>query len=140
PLGLYAHETSEAALQTAADLHLNLVLMGPDHDYKSVIQAAHDKGLQVILESGVPREDHAFDAAQKLVHQYGALAPSGWSPVDEPGSRDQVDPLYANLAAADGRPVFQSNHSPASFAELGPFCDILAVDPYPVSAVPRPLL
>lgn len=61
-------------------------------------------------------------------------------PEDKPAYFASIRTLTDTLRKADGRPLYQSIHNSN---RVGPFlrwADINALDPYPISAVPRPLL
>lgn len=144
PLGLYTHEASEQAIADAASAGLDLVIMPPQGDVASLVAFARARGVEVILENSVPADKAAIPkAVEDIVARYASLPLLAWTAIDEPDLKPAhaavVGDVYRALAAADSRPVYQSNHSPSTFAHLGQAADILAVDPYPVATVPRPL-
>lgn len=144
PLGLYTHESSSAALDAVADLGLNLALMGETAESPELVRQARARGLEVILETTVPPEGDRVQAeVSGLVERLGGLPVLAWTAVDEPDLKPAYAPVLASirrtLAKMDSRPLYQSNRSPASFPWAVGAADILAVDPYPLAAVPRPL-
>lgn len=136
PLGLYTHETGPGALDAVQELGLNLAIMAPS---EGVVEEARRRGLEVILETVVPPDD--VRASQ--VERFGHLPVLAWTAVDEPDLKPPyaavLDDVYRAVAGADSRPLYQSNHSPASFPWAAAATDILAVDPYPLGVIPRPL-
>lgn len=136
PLGLYTHETGPKALDAVQELGLNLAIMAPS---EGVVEEARRRGLEVILETVVPPDD--VRASQ--VEAFGHLPVLAWTAVDEPDLKPAytavLDEVYRAVTAADSRPLYQSNHSPASFPWAAAATDILAVDPYPLAVIPRPL-
>lgn len=139
PLGLYTHETGPGALDAVTDLGLNLAIMAPAADTAETVADARRRGIEVLLETTVPHDA----IAAKQVAEYGDLPVLAWTAVDEPDLKAPyatvLPEIYRTVAGADSRPLFQSNHSPASFPWAATATDILAVDPYPLSAIPRPL-
>lgn len=136
PLGLYTHETGPKALDAVQELGLNLAIMAPS---EGVVEEARRRGLEVILETVVPPDD--VRASQ--VEAFGELPVLAWTAVDEPDLKPAytavLDEVYRAVTSADSRPLYQSNHSPASFPWAAAATDILAVDPYPLAVIPRPL-
>lgn len=153
PMGLYLHATDVAAVEEAARAGLNLLLIptgtvshsdGRDAQTQQLVTLARKLGLQVIVETGVPAEADAITTAvHRNVSLYGQLPLMAWTAVDEPDLKaayaQTLPQIYAAMAAADGRPLYQANHTPQSFWTAGAACDILAVDPYPLSAITRPI-
>lgn len=136
PLGLYTHDSTPAALDAVRDLGLNLALA---HPAEGLVEEARRRGLEVILETVVPPE--AVAASQ--VEAFGNLPVLAWTAVDEPDMKPAYQgvlaEVYRAVTAADSRPLYQSNHNPASFPWAATATDILAVDPYPLGTIPRPL-
>lgn len=145
PMGLYLHESSVTAVQKAAEAGINLVIVSPEGKARALVEAGRTAGMQVLLETGVPAEAaRVTSATRELVEQYGALPVFGWTAVDEPDMKPPYTPailaeIHRTVARLDGRPLYQSNHSPSSFWTVGTACDILAVDPYPLAQIPKPL-
>lgn len=148
PIGLYLHENSPQAIEDAAKAGMNLVLMPPASENKETrerVALSRKLGLQVILETevapGTPKEIEAN--ADKVVSRFKDLPLLAWTGVDEPdlkpAYKNVLSTIHAEMARHDGRPLYQANHTPQSFWTAGTACDILAVDPYPLSAIPRPI-
>jgi len=148
PLGLYTHETSVSAVKAAQSVGLNLVLFAPHpvagENLEEIVVDARHLGVDVILETGFPTEAADLPAvARELLEPYKNIPFFGWAPIDEPDQKPAFRGILADIRAAlknaDGRPIYQANHSPDSFSTLGAQSDILAIDPYPFSAIPRPI-
>ena len=145
PIGLYLHESSVQAIERAAESGVNLVLMPPGDNPHALAAAAAAHGMQVIFETDVaPDPAQASVGVKTLVDRYGGLHPLAWTAVDEPDMKPAftqraLEAIHLAFAACDGRPLYQANHAPSTFPTLGTACDILAVDPYPLGAVPKPV-
>lgn len=145
PMGLYLHESTVAAVEKAAEAGINLVIVSPEGKARELVEAGKKAGMQVLLETGVPAEaENVASATRALVEQYGGLPVFGWTAVDEPDMKPPytaaiLDDIHRAIARLDGRPLYQSNHSPSSFWTTGTACDILAVDPYPLGQILKPL-
>lgn len=144
PLGLYLHEASVEAIELAARAGLNLVLLPPGEETDKLVRLARDRGMQVIIETTIPAQPQGVErAVAEILSRHASLPVMAWTAVDEPDLKPDYGPILTRIQTAitsnDGRPLYQANHTPQSFWSAGAACDILAVDPYPLSAIPRPL-
>lgn len=144
PVGLVLKDATVADLKAVQSLGLNLVQCQKLKDPQAFVPAAVKAGIQVILPAGLTAEGKDFPAlAREQAAKFGALPFLAWSLVEQPDQRPEYLPLlgkqYDALHAADARPVFQLNHTPASLGLLGEYADVIALDPFPLSDVPSPV-
>jgi hypothetical protein len=146
PLGLYLHDNTVESVEKAVESGVNFVIVNDGESAKAAVEAARAHQMQAMVETpiaaGSTTEIRA--ALQQVMDRYRDLPVFGWTAVDEPDLKAAYTPavmssIRQELLALDGRPLYQANHSPRSFWSAGTECDILAVDPYPLGAVPRPL-
>ncbi|MCE7873511.1 hypothetical protein DYH09_24500 [bacterium CPR1] len=144
PVGVVLREATPDKLRQVQSLGLNLVQAQKLADPAAFVTRAGKLGIQVVLPAGLTAEQKDFPAAAAArAGQLGNLPFLAWSLVEQPDQRPEYIPLldrmYVALHQADARPVFQSNHNPASLGLLGQSADIVALDPFPLSDLPSPV-
>lgn len=142
PVGIYTHKMD---LTWVKKLGLNTIICPLEGDYGKFLEEANKSGIMVIPELSVSADPQKFgQEIDKLAEKYMKYPFLAWSVVDEPDLKPEYrDVMYfiqSKIRQIDPyRPIFTTNHTASSFSHFMPATDILAIDPYPVAKLPRPL-